>query len=281
VYPLGRTLFEPAMTVGAARHWAGLALVLAALAAGGATAFGFEFARDSHAHGEAGEPEHADAEKTMPPGEKKRHGAEHGAEAGHEADEEADGAGMVVSAILIGLVGGALAPLTGFMGRRPKPEEAEKEPPGSTGSVPLQLAMLSAGAAMIHFAVIAQHLDEWWLAGVFFIVVAVFQLVWALLIALQPSVPVCLTGAVVNALVVATWIVSRTTGVPAGPEAGKAESVGFPDVLATAFEALLVVLSVVLISQLRDRRPAPRSAVGWPLGITVAALTALALAILA
>jgi hypothetical protein len=141
--------------------------------------------------------------------------------------------------------------------------------------------MLSTGAAVIHFAVIAQHLDEWWLTGVFFIAVAVFQLVWALLVVLRPSVLVYLAGAIVNTLVVVTWIVSRTTGVPVGPEAGEAEPVGFPDVLATAFEVLLVVLALVLISQPRDRLRVQRPVVGWPLGVTAAALTALALAILA
>jgi len=266
------------MTFGAARDWAAAAFVLAALVAGAATAFGFEFARESHGHGEAGEAEHAEDEKAMPEGEEEGRG---GAEEGHEADEEEDGAGMVASAILIGLAGGALVPLTGLVARRRERTAAADAAPGVTSALPLQLAMLSTGAAVIHFAVIAQHLDEWWLTGVFFIVVAVFQLVWALLVVVLPSVLVYLGGAVVNALVVVTWIVSRTTGVPVGPEAGEAEPVGFPDLLGTVFEVLLVVLALALISQQRDRLLALRSVVGWPLGVTATALTALALAILA
>jgi hypothetical protein len=269
------------MTFGAARHWAALAFVLGALVAGAATAFGFEFARESHGHEEARQAEHAEDETAMPEGEEETPEAEEearqGAEEGHEADEEEDGAGMVASAILIGLAGGALVPLTGLVGRRREGEVAADAGPGITGALPLQLAMLSTGAAVIHFAVIAQHLDEWWLTGLFFIAVAVFQLVWALLVVLRPSVVVYLAGAIVNALVVVTWIVSRTTGVPVGPEAGEAEPVGFPDVLATAFEVLLVVLALVLISQPRDRL----TVVGWPLGVIAGALTALALAILA
>ena len=74
------------------------------------------------------------------------------------------------------------------------------------------MAVLSTGAAMIHFAVIAQHVDEWWLAGTFFLGVALFQLAWAVAVVLWPSGRLYLAGAVVNALMVLTWIVSRTRG---------------------------------------------------------------------
>lgn len=270
------------MTVGAARHWAVLVLVLAALVAGAATAFGFEFARESHGHEEAAGAEHAEDEKAMGEAEEETHkaeeGAGEGAEEGHEADEE-DGAGMVVSAILIGLAGAALAPFTGLVARRREGVPAADAASDATSA--LQLASLSMGAAVVHFAVIAQHLDEWWLTGLFFIAVAVFQLLWALLVVLRPSALVYAAGAVVNALVVVTWIVSRTTGVPVGPEAGEAEPVGFPDVLATAFETLIVVLALALLSQPRERLPGLRSGVAWPLSVTAAALTAFALAVLA
>jgi hypothetical protein len=259
------------MTFGAARYWAALAWMLAALVAGAATAFGFEFAPESHGHEETAEAEHAEDEKA------KREGGE----GAHEADEDEDGAGMVASAILIGLAGGALAPLTGLFARRREGEAVADATSRVISALPVQVAVLSTGAAVVHFAVIAQHLDEWWLTGVFFIAVAVFQLVWALLVVLRPSVLVYVSGAVVNGLVVVTWIVSRTSGVPVGPEAGEVEPVGFPDLLATAFEALIVALAVALISLPRDRLPAPRSGVGWPLGVTAAALTALALATLA
>ena len=272
------------MTVGAARHWAVLVLVLSALVAGAATAFGFEFARESHGHEEGAAAEHAEDEKAMGEAEEETHEAEEGggagAEEGHEADEE-DGAGMVASAILIGLAGAALAPFTGLATRRREGEPAADAASDATSALPLQLALLSMGAAVVHFAVIAQHLDEWWLTGLFFIAVAVFQLLWALLVVLRPSALVYAAGAVVNALVVVTWIVSRTTGVPVGPEAGEAEPVGFPDVLATAFEILIVVLALALLSQPRERLPGLRSGVAWPLGVTAAALTALALAVLA
>ena len=270
-------------TFGGVRNWAVLALVLAALVAGAATVFGFEFAPEAHGHDEAAEAEHAEGEEAGEEAEEGDHAAEEedheGAEAGEE--EEEDGGGMIVSAILIGLAGGVLAPATGLVVRRREPAAMPDAAPGASAALPIQLAALSTGAAVIHFAVIAQHLEEWWLTGVFFIVIAVFQLLWALLVVLRPSLPVYLSGAVVNALIVVTWIVSRTTGVPVGPEAGEAESIGFPDVVATAFEVLLVALAVKLALQPSDRLSRTWSALNWPVVVATAGLTALALAILA
>jgi hypothetical protein len=258
------------MIFGAARHWATAAFVVAALVAGSATVFGFEFAREANGHEKEAEMEHAEDEKAKPEGEDEAH-----------EREAQDGAGMVASAIVIGLAGGALAPLTGLVARRREGEAAAHPAPGLAGTLRLQLAVLSTGAAVVHFAVVAQHWEEWWLAGTFFSVVALFQLAWAMLVLLRPSLLVYLSGAAVNALVVVTWIVSRTSGVPVGPEAGDPEPVGFPDALATAYELLLVALVVALLSRPQGRLPGRRAGAGWLSGLIAAALTALALAILA
>jgi hypothetical protein len=253
-----------------ARHWAAAAFVLAALVAGSATAFGFEFAPAPHGHEEGADMEHAEGEQPGPEGE----------EGPHE-DEEEDGAGMVASAILIALAAVALAPLTGLVAHRREGEDRAHSADALGRTLPLQLAMLSTGAAVVHFAVIAQHLDEWWLTGIFFIVVAVFQLGWALLVLLRPSPLVYPSGAVINALVVVTWIVSRTSGVPVGPEAGEPESIGFPDALATAYEVLLVALVAARMLRPQGRLPRWRAGVGWLPVVIAAALTACALAVLA
>lgn len=244
--------------------------MLAALIAGSATAFGFEFAPQSNGHEEEAEAEHAEDER-----------ATHEREEEADEQDEEDGAGMVASAILVGLAGGVLAPLTGLVARRREGEASAYLRSGLAKTLTVQLAVLSTGAAVVHFAVIAQHWDEWWLTGMFFSVVALFQLAWALLVVLRPSFLVYLSGAVVNTLVVVTWIVSRTSGVPVGPEAGEAEPVGFPDLLATAFEVLLIALVVALVSQPQGRLPGWPAGASWLSGVIAAALTALALAILA
>jgi hypothetical protein len=276
------------MTFAVIRLRAASVVALAALLVASATLFGFEFASEAHTHGEHAHAEHAAGEEAEgAEGEEAEHAE--GEEAEHaegEGTEDDGDAGEVTSAILIGFAGGALAPLSALLLRRRDDRFEVQGPAGMAISVPtallVVLAALSVGAATIHFAVIAQHLDEWWLTGTFFVVVALFQLAWGLLVLLRPFALVLLSGAVVNALVVATWIVSRTTGVPVGPEAGEAESVGFPDALATGFEAVLVVLAVVVLVRHQVRVPRPWAAArgSWLAGGIVASLTALALALL-
>ena len=75
----------------------------------------------------------------------------------------------------------------------------------------------------------------------FFGVVGAAQLVWgAVTLAWAPRWWLAL-GALGNAVVVATWVVSRTVGLPFGEFAGTVLRVGFPDSLATIFEAVTVV----------------------------------------
>ena len=52
----------------------------------------------------------------------------------------------------------------------------------------LAVAPASAGAATIHFAVIAQHFEDYCF-GAFFVGVALLQLAWALLVVLRPVAP--------------------------------------------------------------------------------------------
>jgi hypothetical protein len=248
-------------------------LILAALIVAAGTLFGNEFAPEPMHEDEAAEAEHSAA----------------GEEAEHEetAEEEGDdtGAGQVAGAVLLSIGAVALVPL---VARRRREEDAEvevpAEPDAGLAGLRAELALLSVGAAVIHFAVIAQHLDEWWLTGVFFIVVALFQLAWAVAVLAWPSRLVYAVGAVVNALVVITWIVSRTTGVPVGPEAGEPEAVGFADVLATGFEVLLVAIAAGVALEetaaMRVLRAVGQTAVTWITAVAVAALTALSLALL-
>jgi hypothetical protein len=105
----------------------------------------------------------------------------------------------------------------------------------------LGLAWASMSAALIHFAVIQQHLADYWVYGWFFVVVAIGQLAWALLAVLRPTRPLLLAGAVGNALVVVAWVVTRVYGALVGPEATSRAAVGFGDVASTLLEVAIVV----------------------------------------
>jgi hypothetical protein len=243
-----------------------LVVLLAGTVAVSATVFGLGFAPRGHNH-EAGTGQIED---------------------GHAEEATGAGGGEIASAVFISLAAGALIPLTLLAVRRREPDVVRAEldvdePVPQAGAAQISVALLSLGAAVVHFAVIAQHFDEWWLTGTFFVATAVFQLGWAFFVLVRPSTLVYVAGALVNALIVITWIVSRTTGVPVGPNAGEAESVGLPDTVATGFEVALVLLLLPLLAARTTARPLSqvRRVGSWAAGAVVVSLTALALATLA
>jgi hypothetical protein len=71
-----------------------------------------------------------------------------------------------------------------------------------------------------------------------------------------------LAGAVGNGGIALTWLVTRTVGLPFGPERLEGEPIGIKDVMATSDELLIVVLVVALL--LAERRLArPARTVAW------------------
>jgi len=119
------------------------------------------------------------------------------------------------------------------------------------------LAVASLGAAVVHFAYSSAHFGEYWAYGAFFVGVAWLQLLWAYGIVHRPSRFLLLLGAVGNLAVIAVWALSRTAGVLVGPGSSAAEKVGFPDVLSTVLEGVVVLGALVLLA-------VPRlHAVGW------------------
>jgi hypothetical protein len=93
-------------------------------------------------------------------------------------------------------------------------------------------ALASFGAASIHFAVVPTHWQEWMPAGLFFVSMALFQLIWARVVLVRTTRPVLAAGIMVNVGAVAMWALSRTAGAPFGPHAGEAELVQAADLCA-------------------------------------------------
>jgi hypothetical protein len=108
------------------------------------------------------------------------------------------------------------------------------------------VAAASAGAAAIHAIVVPEHVEEWWAFGLFFLLIGVAQLVWAVMVVRSPSRSVLWLGVLGNAAIVLLWIVTRTVGTLVGPEPHTPEPVGLADASATAFEVVIVVIGVVL-----------------------------------
>ena len=105
----------------------------------------------------------------------------------------------------------------------------------------LALATLSLGAAAIHFAVIPEHVEEYWLFGLFFAGLGWYQALWAVLYVLRPVTLLALMAMVINAGTAGLWLWTRTIGLPIGPHAGELEPIGAPDVAATIFELAIVI----------------------------------------
>ncbi|MCH9732558.1 MAG: hypothetical protein K0U84_23320 [Actinomycetia bacterium] len=110
-----------------------------------------------------------------------------------------------------------------------------------SGLIARVAAAASLGAALIHFATLPAHWQEWPPSGVFFALLAVFQFGWALAMALRPQIAVLTTGIVANLGAIALWVLSRTSGIPFGPHAGEAEAMRAAGVAAVLLEATVVI----------------------------------------
>lgn len=103
------------------------------------------------------------------------------------------------------------------------------------------------GAAVIHVTQIDIHLEEWAAAGVFFIVLSAAQLGLGAGLLVRASRLLPWAAIAVSLIAIAVWVVSRTAGLPFGPEAGDPEPVARPDSLATLFEAVTAMGQLALL----------------------------------
>jgi hypothetical protein len=118
-----------------------------------------------------------------------------------------------------------------------------------TPRVMLAAAALSAVAALIHVAVCPEHFREGLIYGVFFAVSAGCQLGWSALVTTRYQRWMAPAGLLGNASIVLLWMVTRTVGIPLGPEAGEIERFGVLDLLCGACEIGVAALCVVAIRQ--------------------------------
>ncbi len=109
------------------------------------------------------------------------------------------------------------------------------------------LAALSAGAAAIHFAVTFEHFSEYVLYGVFFLIIAWAQLIWAAVVVWRPSRLWLWLGIAGNALILVVYLASRSTGLPIGPDKVTTERVGGLDVVCALLEVALIAGCAALL----------------------------------
>lgn len=129
-------------------------------------------------------------------------------------------------------------------------------------------AGLSGTAALIHVLVIGEHFEEWWGYGVFFMLAALGQGFYALLLLMQPWRPsqygdpnadpakaeraFYQVGLLLNAALVLLYAWTRTVGIPfLGPEAGEVEPVTPLGLVSKGVEVALILVLVRLIRGIR------------------------------
>jgi hypothetical protein len=101
--------------------------------------------------------------------------------------------------------------------------------------------MASAGAGLIHVAVMPAHWQDWIASGLFFAAVAVFQLMWAFLVWIHPRPLLLALGIAANAAAAGLWVASRTIGLPFGPHADIPESVEGAGICVLLLECYVIM----------------------------------------
>jgi hypothetical protein len=128
------------------------------------------------------------------------------------------------------------------------------------------LAILSAAAAVIHFAVADAHYQEYWGFGAFMVGAAIAQIAWAAVAMLEGRRWLWAVGVVLNAGIVVVYVVTRTVGDVVGPTPHEVEPVGFGDAFCTGLEVVIALGCVGLLLSRTDRVVRSR-----PAGLTVGA----------
>jgi hypothetical protein len=131
-------------------------------------------------------------------------------------------------------------------------------PPWSWPSSPLLVgvAMASAGCALVHAAAGPAHFREATAFGAFFVVASALQATWAMLVVRRVNRALLKIGAFGNTAVLLLWAVTRTVGLPIGPEAWHAEAVAPPDAFASFLEVMVILGAGALLVD-RQRRHCP------------------------
>lgn len=125
------------------------------------------------------------------------------------------------------------------------------QPDAAAGEACVLLAALAWATAFIHVLAAAHHYREWALYGVFFTILAPAQAIWGgLVFQRRHDRRILALGAIANLIVAVVWAMSRTTGIPIGPEPWTPEAVGWHDVIATLNELAMAGIVAGLLGWL-------------------------------
>jgi hypothetical protein len=108
------------------------------------------------------------------------------------------------------------------------------------------LAVAALGAGAIHLAYAPEHLTEYLPLGVGFIAAGTLQLLWAVAVTIRDSSRLLYAGGVLSLVLAGVYLMSRTVGLPLGPEAFEPEAFGASDLICCALEVPVGVGALLL-----------------------------------
>lgn len=143
------------------------------------------------------------------------------------------------------------------------------EPDRYTARIASVIALASIAAGAINIAAAATIGGDNAQTHTFFAVVGGAQVVWGLVALVRAPRWWLVLGALGNAVVAATWLVSRTVALPFGQFAHVVLPVGFADTVATIFAAVTVVGAALLAVRGSGARRAAARVRGFALATAV------------
>jgi hypothetical protein len=113
------------------------------------------------------------------------------------------------------------------------------------------VATLSMAAAAVHANVTGEHFGEAFAYGVFFLACACLQGASAIAIAMHPSRKLLWCAIALNVSVVCVWTLTRSIGLPIGPNTWQPEPISAVDLLCTLVEGAIVVGAARTLQRMR------------------------------
>jgi len=125
--------------------------------------------------------------------------------------------------------------------------EDTRDRPSASGTVRWLAAVLSATVGAVHFGYAPHHMSEDWAHGWFFLLLGAWELAFAVLIVTRPRRWLWWSAIVIGGGSIGVWIVSRTVGLPVGPEALRTEDATTPDIVCTIITGAVMALAALAL----------------------------------